>query len=47
MESKKILKNGIDAISNFCLEMGLQDELDKIREYSKIHRDFIIEELQK
>ena len=44
-KQKKYLKNGIDAISNFCLEMGLQDELDKIREYSKIHRDFIIEEL--
>lgn len=38
----KYLKEGIEIISEYCLKMGLEEELEKIRAYLKKHRDFII-----
>lgn len=40
--NSSLLKSGINLISEYCLKMGLADELEKIRAYLKEHRDYVI-----
>lgn len=40
--NKGYLNIGMDLISDFCLKMGLTEEIEKARAYIREHRDFVI-----
>lgn len=40
--NRNFLNNGMELISDFCLKMGLTEEIEKTRAYIREHRDFVI-----